>query len=146
MAIMGPSGAGKLALLGSIGMLDGARQDEYYFLDQEVHTLNASQRNDLHGRYIGFVFQQHHLLDHLIYRRRTGMSKSPSGRVSRLTPPDWFQILSKKDLYPNQPPGGQQQLVAAARAVMGNPKLFLADEPSSLHSTSGRRSWVCSRS
>jgi ABC-type lipoprotein export system ATPase subunit len=145
VTIMGPSGAGKSTLLGILGMLDGAWHGEYYFLDQEVHKLNTKKRNELHKRYIGFVFQQYHLLDHLTVYENLDLPLSyrdvkKSEREAIVADTlDRFQIVGKKDLYPNQLSGGQQQLVAVARAVIGNPKLILADEPAgSLHSSQGK--------
>ncbi len=145
VTIMGPSGAGKSTLLGILGMLDGAWSGEYYFLESEVHKLNPRQRAELNKRYIGFVFQQYHLLDNLtVYENlelplsyRNVKSSERQAMVADIL--DRFQIVGKKDLYPSQLSGGQQQLVAVARAVIGDPKLVLADEPTgSLHSTQGK--------
>lgn len=145
ITIMGPSGAGKSTLLGILGMLDGAWQGEYYFLDHEVHRLNVKERNDLHRRYIGFVFQRYHLLDHLTVWENLDLPLSyrdvkRSEREAIVADTlDRFQIVGKKDLYPTQLSGGQQQLVAVARAVIGKPKLILADEPTgNLHSSQGK--------
>jgi len=145
VTVMGPSGAGKSTLLAILGMLDGAWSGEFYFLDQPVHKLNPRQRVELNKRYIGFVFQSYHLLDNLtVYENldlplsyRNIKSSERAGLVCDAL--DRFQIVGKKDLYPSQLSGGQQQLVAVARAVIANPKLILADEPTgNLHSAQGR--------
>lgn len=145
VTIMGPSGAGKSTWLGILGMLDGAWSGEYYFLDHAVHHLNVKQRTELHKRYIGFVFQQYDLLDHLTVYENLDLPLSyrdikRSERQALVADIlDRFQIVGKKDLYPSQLSGGQQQLVAVARAVIGKPKLILADEPTgSLHSSQGK--------
>jgi putative ABC transport system ATP-binding protein len=144
VTFMGPSGAGKSTLLSIIGMLDGAWTGEYYFLDQPVHKLNTKQRNELHKYNIGFVFQSYHLIDDLtVYENleiplsyKNIPQKERAGLVCDAL--DRFNIVGKKDLYPNQLSGGQQQLVGVARAVIQNPKLILADEPTgNLHSTQG---------
>ena len=144
VTIMGPSGAGKSTLLGILGMLDGAWAGEYYFLDSAVHELKTKKRNELHKQYIGFVFQQYHLLDNLtVYEnldiplsyRNVRRSERQAIVADML---DKFQIVGKKDLYPTQLSGGQQQMVAVARAMVSSPKLILADEPTgSLHSSQG---------
>ena len=145
VTIMGPSGAGKSTLLAIVGMLDGEWTGEYYFLDQAVHKMNVKQRAELNKRYIGFVFQQYHLLDNLTvaenldiplsYRNVKGAERQ-SIVADTL---DRFHIVGKKDLYPSQLSGGQQQLVAVARAVVAKPKLILADEPTgNLHSSQGK--------
>jgi ABC-type lipoprotein export system ATPase subunit len=144
VTIMGPSGAGKSTLLGILGMLDGAWAGEFYFVDNAVHELKTKKRNELHKQYIGFVFQQYHLLDNLtVYEnldiplsyRNVRRSERQAIVADML---DKFQIVGKKDLYPTQLSGGQQQLVAVARAMVSSPKLILADEPTgSLHSSQG---------
>jgi putative ABC transport system ATP-binding protein len=144
VTIMGPSGAGKSTLLSIIGMLDGAWDGEYEFAGHRVHKMSVKDRNELHKRYIGFVFQSYHLIDNLTVFENLEIPLSyhniPRGeRVSKVCDIlDRFQIVGKKDLYPNQLSGGQQQLVAVARAVVMNPKLILADEPTgNLHSSQG---------
>jgi ABC-type lipoprotein export system ATPase subunit len=145
VSVMGPSGAGKSTLLHIIGMHDSAWTGEYYFLDQPVHRLGAKERQKLHKQYVGFVFQSYHLLDHLTVYENLEIPLSyrdikKSERESLVCDVlDRFAIVGKKDLYPNQLSGGQQQLVAVARAVISSPKLILADEPTgNLHSSQGR--------
>jgi putative ABC transport system ATP-binding protein len=145
VTIMGPSGAGKSTLLSILGMLDDAWSGEFYFLENAVHKLDRKKRADLNRQYIGFVFQSYHLLDNLtVYEnldvplsyRNIGRSQRASMVAEIL---DRFQIVGKKDLYPSQLSGGQQQLVGVARAVVGNPKLILADEPTgNLHSSQAK--------
>jgi ABC-type lipoprotein export system ATPase subunit len=145
VTVMGPSGAGKSTLLGILGMLDAQWQGEFWFLDQPVHRMSLKQRAELNKANIGFVFQQYHLLDNLtVYEnleiplsyRNISRSERAAIVADAL---DRFQIVGKKDLYPNQLSGGQQQLVAVARAVIANPRLILADEPTgNLHSAQGR--------
>jgi ABC-type lipoprotein export system ATPase subunit len=141
---MGPSGAGKSTLLSIVGMLDGAWQGEFFFLEQPVHKLNVKRRNELHKQNIGFVFQSYHLIDNLTVFENLELPLSyknvPSKERASLVCDtlDRFQIVGKKDLFPSQLSGGQQQLVAVARAVIMNPKLILADEPTgNLHSAQG---------
>jgi putative ABC transport system ATP-binding protein len=145
ISIMGPSGAGKSTLLHIIGMHDSAWTGEYYFLDHAVHRLGPKDRAKLHKQYVGFVFQSYHLLDHLTVYENLDIPLSyrdirKAERESMVCDIlDKFAIVGKKDLYPNQLSGGQQQLVAVARAVISNPKVILADEPTgNLHSSQGR--------
>ncbi len=142
---MGPSGAGKSTLLHIIGMHDSAWTGEYDFLDQPVHALNQKARSELHKQHIGFVFQSYHLLDNLtVYENlEIPLSYRNVKKSERETIVcdvlDRFQIVGKKDLYPNQLSGGQQQLVAVARAVVASPKVILADEPTgNLHTAQGK--------
>jgi putative ABC transport system ATP-binding protein len=144
VTIMGPSGAGKSTLLSILGMLDGAWSGEYFFQEQPVHRLNVKQRNELHKYNIGFVFQSYHLIDDLTVFENLEIPLSYKNvprkeRVSQVCDIlDRFNIVGKKDLFPNQLSGGQQQLVGMARAVIQNPKLILADEPTgNLHSAQG---------
>jgi ABC-type lipoprotein export system ATPase subunit len=145
VSIMGPSGAGKSTLLHIIGMHDTAWTGEYWFLGQPVHALGKKERAELHKKHIGFVFQSYHLLDHLtVYENldvplsyRNIRKQERDSMVCDIL--DRFQIVGKKDLYPNQLSGGQQQLVAVARALIATPKMILADEPTgNLHSEQGR--------
>ncbi len=145
ISIMGPSGAGKTTLLHILGMHDTAWTGEYFFLGQPVHALPPKTRLALNKQYIGFVFQSYHLLDHLtVYENlevplsyRDIKKSEREAIVADIL--DRFQIVGKKDLYPNQLSGGQQQLVAVARAIIHNPRLILADEPTgNLHSSQGR--------
>jgi ABC-type lipoprotein export system ATPase subunit len=143
--IMGPSGAGKSTLLSILGMLDLDFAGEYYFRGQPVHTLGTTQRRAIAREQIGIVFQQYHLLDELTVAENLavpldyrGVPKSErAARVADVL--DRFSMVGKKDLYPRQLSGGQQQLVGIARAVIGNPSLILADEPTgNLHSAQAR--------
>jgi len=135
VTIMGPSGAGKSTILHIIGMLDSASEGEYLFFDNPVHRLNERKTSELHKHYIGFVFQSYHLIDDLtvyenletplLYKGVRGAERK--SLVSDTL--DRFQIVAKKDLFPSQLSGGQQQLVGVARAIIISPKLILADEP-----------------
>jgi len=145
VSIMGPSGAGKSTLLHILGMLDGDFTGEYHFLGQEVRALKPKERADLNRRHVGFVFQSYHLIDDLtVYENlevplqyRNVARKERQALVADTL--DRFGIVAKKDLYPAQLSGGQQQLVGVARAVIGKPRLILADEPTgNLHSDQGR--------
>jgi len=146
ITIMGPSGSGKSTLLAILGMLDGEFDGEYWFGDQAVHGSKPKQRNQLHKENIGFVFQQFHLLDDLTVSENLDIPlsyrdvprKERDARVAEVL--DRFQIVGKKDLYPTQLSGGQQQQVAVARAVIAQPRIVLADEPTgSLHWKQGER-------
>ncbi|HYV97706.1 MAG TPA: ABC transporter ATP-binding protein [Gemmatimonadaceae bacterium] len=145
VTIMGPSGAGKSTLLAVMGMLDGAWTGEYRLFDHEVHRLDNKRRVALHKQYVGFVFQQYHLLDDLTVAENLDIPLSyrdikKSERQAIVAESlDRFGMVAKKDLYPSQLSGGQQQLVAVARAVIHKPSLLLADEPTgNLHSAQGR--------
>jgi putative ABC transport system ATP-binding protein len=145
ISIMGPSGAGKSTLLHLLGMHDSAWTGEYWFLDQPIHKLHKKDRSEIYKKYVGFVFQSYHLLDSLTVYENLDIPLSyrnvrKSDRESIVCDAlDRFRMVGKKDLYPNQLSGGQQQLVAIARAMIANPKLILADEPTgNLHSSQGK--------
>ena len=145
VSIMGPSGAGKSTLLAVLGMLDGDWTGEYRFLDHAVHQMKPKDRIALNKQHIGFVFQQYHLLDDLTVAENLDIPLSyrnikKSERESLVADTlDRFGIVAKKDLFPRQLSGGQQQLVAVARAVIHKPSLILADEPTgNLHSSQGK--------
>jgi putative ABC transport system ATP-binding protein len=145
VTIMGPSGAGKSTLLSILGMLDAGWSGEYHFLSEPIHKLKPRDRMEINKRYIGFVFQQYHLLDDMTVAENLDVPLSyrnvPRSERQALVADvlDRFQIVGKKDLYPSQLSGGQQQLVGVARAVIAKPKLLLADEPTgNLHSSQGK--------
>jgi putative ABC transport system ATP-binding protein len=145
VSIMGPSGAGKSTLLHVLGMHDGAFTGEYEFLGYKVHALGRKERQELQKKHIGFVFQSYHLLDDLtVYENlEVPLSYRDVKRSERQAIVgdvlDRFHIVGKKDLYPSQLSGGQQQLVGVARAVVASPKVILADEPTgNLHTDQGR--------
>ena len=145
VSIMGPSGAGKSTLLHILGMHDASWAGEYSLHGEPIHSMGKRERAELQKKHIGFVFQSYHLLDHLTVYENLDMplsyrdvkKKERDSMVCDML--DRFQIVGKKDLYPSQLSGGQQQLVAVARAVISNPKVILADEPTgNLHSSQGK--------
>ena len=145
VTVMGPSGAGKSTLLHIVGMLDTASDGEYYFEDQAVHELNEKNRTRLHQLNIGFIFQSYHLIDNLtVYENletpllyKKVKTSERKGLVAEML--DRFNIVAKKDLFPDQLSGGQQQLTAVARAIIMKPRIILADEPTgNLNSEQGQ--------
>jgi ABC-type lipoprotein export system ATPase subunit len=145
VSIMGPSGAGKSTLLHILGMHDATWSGEYVFMGQPIHALAPKQRATIQKRNIGFVFQSYHLLDDLTVYENIELPLSyrdvPRAERQSIVADvlDRFGIVAKKDLYPSQLSGGQQQLVGVARAVVANPSVILADEPTgNLHSSQGR--------
>jgi ABC-type lipoprotein export system ATPase subunit len=145
VSIMGPSGAGKSTMLHIMGMHDSAWRGEYHFMDHPIHQMSAKDRANIQKRYIGFVFQSYHLLDNLtVYENielplsyRDVKKSERQGMVADTL--DRFNMVGKKDLYPTQLSGGQQQLVGIARAIIANPAIILADEPTgNLHSSQGQ--------
>jgi len=135
ISVMGPSGSGKSTLLNVIGMLDTFDEGEYNFMDESVHSLKEKHRSNLYKQYIGFVFQSYHLLDELTVKENLEMPliykkiKGSERKAMVADMLDRFNIVGKKDLFPAQLSGGQQQLVGVARALISSPKLILADEP-----------------
>lgn len=135
VSVMGPSGSGKSTLLNVIGMLDEPSDGYHYFMGEAVHLMREKQRSQLYKRYIGFVFQAYHLIDELtVYENiETPLIyqdiKSSERKAMVADSLDRFQIVGKKDLFPTQLSGGQQQLVGIARALIAKPRLLLADEP-----------------
>ena len=145
VTIMGPSGAGKSSLLNVLALLDDAWEGEYWFRGEAIHDMKRKQRSEVAKRNVGMVFQSYHLLDDLTVRENIDLPLSykdlprsqRQGMVADAL--DRFQMVGKKDLFPNQLSGGQQQLVAIARAIIANPKVILADEPTgNLHSSQAK--------
>lgn len=145
VAVTGPSGAGKSTLLSILGLMDGDFGGRYFLDGQPIHELAAKARQAVQRGAIGFIFQQYHLIDDLTVAENLDLPLSyrnvpASERKARVADIlDRFQIVGKKDLYPKQLSGGQQQLVAVARATITRPKVLLADEPTgALHSSQGQ--------
>ncbi len=144
VSIMGPSGAGKSTLLHILGMHDASWRGEYFLMGRPIHSMGKKDRMEVYKAHFGFVFQSYHLLDSLtVYENLevplTYRNIKRSERESIVADVlDRFQMVGKKDLFPNQLSGGQQQLVGIARAVVSNPQIILADEPTgNLHSSQG---------
>src|SRR5258705_6055556 len=146
LTIMGTSGAGKSSLMNIIGMLDEPSAGEYYFFDEPVHKMKEKHKSEMHKNYIGFIFQAYHLIDELtvyenietplLYKGVNGSQRK--SMVAEML--DRFNMVAKKDLFPEQLSGGQQQVVRIARAIVGEPQLLLAPEPiRNLHSDSGKQ-------
>ena len=145
VSIMGPSGAGKSTLLHVIGMHDSDWTGEYFLMGQPVHKMNRKERNEVYKLNFGFVFQSYHLLDSLTVAENIEMPLTyrnirKSEREATVADVlDRFQMVGKKDLFPSQLSGGQQQLVGIARAMVASPKVILADEPTgNLHTSQGK--------
>jgi putative ABC transport system ATP-binding protein len=145
VSIMGPSGAGKSTLLHLLGMHDSAWTGDYFFFDHAVHKMKKNDRLELYKRHFGFVFQSYHLLDNLTVYENLEIPLSyrnvKKGERDSIVCDvlDRFQMVGKKDLFPNQLSGGQQQLVGIARAIIASPKVILADEPTgNLHSSQAK--------
>lgn len=144
VTVMGPSGSGKSTLLHILGMLDEPSTGEYFFFDKPVHKISERKKTDLHREFIGFVFQAYHLIDDLtvyenletplLYKKIKGSERK--SMVAEML--DRFNMVAKKDLFPSQLSGGQQQQVGVARALIVQPKMILADEPTgNLHTSQG---------
>ncbi|NBC82485.1 MAG: ATP-binding cassette domain-containing protein [Bacteroidetes bacterium] len=145
ISIMGPSGAGKSTLLNMIGLLDEPNEGSYHLFGEPVHQLKEKKKVEYHRNLIGFIFQAFHLIDELnVYENietpllyKGIKSRERKAMVADML--DRFNIVAKQDLFPNQLSGGQQQLVGIARAIVGNPRILLADEPTgNLHSAQGK--------